>query len=148
MKPISVDANVILRFLIGDPPDMALQARSLFEAVERREVMLWNDEIVLAEVVWVLHSFYQHGPERISPVLQELLNHEGIETEDKPGLLAALALFADRDIDFADALVAVHVDRLAYKRFSVLIGILITCRALSDGNQKRQNSCSPEPQIL
>lgn len=111
MKPVYVDANVILRFLSGDPPDMAAQERSLFEAVERGEVTLWIDEIVLAEVVWVLHSFYQHGPERISCVLQELLSHKGIETEDKPGLLAALTLFADRNIDFTDALVAVHMGR-------------------------------------
>lgn len=111
MKLVYVDANVVLRFLSGDPPDMAAQARSLFEAVERGEVTLWIDEIVLAEVVWVLHSFYQHRPEKISRVLQELLSHEGIETEDKPGLLAALTLFADRNIDFADALVAVHMGR-------------------------------------
>ncbi|MBC7232556.1 MAG: PIN domain-containing protein [Chloroflexi bacterium] len=111
MNPAYVDANVILRFLCGDPPDMAAQARELFEAVERGEIVLWIDEIVLAEVVWVLHSFYHYAPERISRVMQELLSHEGLQAEDKPGLLVALTLFADRNIDFADVLVAVHMGR-------------------------------------
>lgn len=104
-----VDANVILRFLTGDPPEMAAQARALFEAAERGEMALLVDEIVIAEVVWVLQSFYRHPPVEIGRVLQELLAREWLEAEDKPGLFAALSLFAERNVDFADALVAVHM---------------------------------------
>jgi predicted nucleic-acid-binding protein len=106
-----VDANVILRFLTGDPAEMAAQARALFEDVEKGEVALLVDEIVVAEVVWVLHSFYRHPAAKISRVVQELLSREGFQAEDKPGLLAALSLFSEKNVDFADALVAVHMGR-------------------------------------
>lgn len=49
-----VDANVILRFLTGDPPQMAERAASLFRAVEQGELRLIVEPIVLAEVVWVI----------------------------------------------------------------------------------------------
>lgn len=111
MSRAYVDTNVILRFLTGDPPDLAAQARSLFDAVERGEVTLVVDEIVVAEVVWVLHSFYGYPPREIARVVRELLSHEGLQAEDKSGLLTALSLFAEKGVDFADALVAVHMGR-------------------------------------
>lgn len=109
MSRAYVDANVILRFLTGDPPDMAAQAQALFLAVEQGQITLVIDAIVVAETVWVLQSFYGYPPQAIARVLQDLLSHNGLEAEDKPGLLAALSLFADKNIDFADALVAVHM---------------------------------------
>lgn len=109
MRRFYVDANVILRFLTGDPPDMAAQAHALFDAVEEGNVKLVVDEIIVAEMVWVLKSFYGYPNQDIARIIQELLSHEGLEAEDKPGLLAALSLFAEKNIDFADALVAVHM---------------------------------------
>jgi len=104
-----VDANVILRFLTGDPPDLAAQARTLFDAVDEGSVTLVLDDIVVAEVVWVLHSFYRYPPRQIADVLQELLSHEGLENGNKPALLAALSLFAEKNVGFTDALVAVRM---------------------------------------
>lgn len=111
MRRAYIDANVILRFLTGEPQDMAAKASALFDAVEQSEVTLVIDEIVVAETVWVLQSFYGYPNREIAQVIQELLSHSGLETEDKPGLLAALSLFSDKNIDFADALVAVHMDK-------------------------------------
>jgi predicted nucleic acid-binding protein len=104
-----VDANVILRFLTGDPPEMAARATALFKAVERGEVTLLLDDIVLAEVVWVLHSYYGHPPTEISRALRDLIAHDGVEAKDKAAVIEALRLFADKNVDFADALTAVHM---------------------------------------
>ena len=109
MKRAYVDTNVILRFLTGDPPDLAAQARVLFDAVERGELVVVVDEIIVAETVWVLQSFYGYPPSEIARVLQELLSHDGLQMDDRVGLLTALSLFADKNVDFADALVAVHM---------------------------------------
>lgn len=104
-----VDANVILRFLTGDPPEMAARSAALFKAVERGEVTLLLDDIVVAEVVWVLHSYYGHPPTEISQTLRGLIAHDGFEAKDKPAVMEALRLFADKNVDFADALTAVHM---------------------------------------
>jgi predicted nucleic acid-binding protein len=46
-----VDASVGPRFLTGDPPDLAARAHGVFNAVERGELTLFVDRIVVAEVV-------------------------------------------------------------------------------------------------
>ena len=111
MNRCAVDSNVILRFLTGEPAHLAAQASLLFEAVDRGELALVVDPIVIAEVVWVLQSFYRYRHGQITRVLQELVSHPGLETEDKAGLLLALHLYAEKHIDFIDALVAVRMKR-------------------------------------
>lgn len=104
-----VDANVILRFLTKDPADQARQSAALFDAVDQGDIALVLDEIIVAEVVWVLQSFYEFPRDEIAATLQDLVAHEGMEAENKHGLLEALRLFADKNVDFADALTAVHM---------------------------------------
>ena len=102
-----VDANVILRFLVGDPPDMAERAARLMQAVERGEVTLRVDDIIVAEVVWVLSSFYKYKVQEIATTLLELLAQDGIEVEDS--ILSALVLYSSKGIDFVDALLATRM---------------------------------------
>ncbi len=104
-----VDANVILRFLTGDPPDMAQDAARLFQAVEDEHVTLIVDDIVVAETVWVLRSFYHHPVADIATVLRDFLLQDGIKAEEKMTLLQALTLYETKNIDFADALIAARM---------------------------------------
>jgi predicted nucleic acid-binding protein len=107
MKVAYVDANVILRFLVADPPDMAQRATLLMQVVERGEVILRVDDIVVAEVVWVLSSFYHYKSQQIATTLLEFLSQDGLEVDDN--VLSALVLYSDKGIDFVDALLAVRM---------------------------------------
>lgn len=108
MRHAFIDANVILRFLTNDPPEMADRAAAVFAAAQEGSLLLRVDEIVVAETVWVLQSFYKYPHEEIAQTLSEFLANDGIDADDKPGLLAALALYREKNVDFADALLAVH----------------------------------------
>ncbi len=110
MKKAYVDTNVLLRFITAAPAEQAAQARKLFAAAERGEVRLVLDEIIVAETVWVLSSFYKFSKADIKEVLLPILANEGIELHDKRDMLLALTLFADLNVDFVDALVSVHMD--------------------------------------
>jgi predicted nucleic acid-binding protein len=109
MSSSYVDANVILRFLTGDPPDMAQDAASLFQAVEDGHLTLIVDDVVIAEVVWVLQSFYHHPTSDIATALRDFLSQDGIQAEEKITLIRALTLYETKNIDFADALVATRM---------------------------------------
>ncbi len=111
MKTFYVDTNVVLRFITGSPPDQAAQVKKLFEAADKGEAALILDEIVLAETVWVLSSFYQFDKQVIKEVLQVLIAHQGIVMEDEASALLALSLYADLNVDFEDALLSVHMDQ-------------------------------------
>lgn len=53
-----VDTNVFLRFLTNDVPDQAAAAEALFRRAAAGEVGLVTNAMVLAELVWVLESYY------------------------------------------------------------------------------------------
>jgi predicted nucleic acid-binding protein len=109
MKRCFIDTNVVVRFLTGEPPEMARQARGLFQAVDHGELTLVIPEIVIAETVWVLHSYYEIPREEIRKILGALITHSGLEVPDRLGHLSALSLFADQNLDYADALLAVKM---------------------------------------
>ena len=49
-----VDTNVLIRHLTGDPPDLAARATAFLAAAD--ELLL--PDLIVAEVVYVLESFY------------------------------------------------------------------------------------------
>lgn len=101
-----VDANVIVRYLTDDPPDMAKQALVLFAVAQRGGVRLLVTTVTLAEVVWTLASFYQFDRGRIAEKLTALVTATGLEMEDRDEATLALSLYAEKNVNFADALLA------------------------------------------
>lgn len=111
MKRLRVDANVLLRFLTGEPKDLAERAARLMVRAERGEVVLVLSPLVVAEMVWVLKSFYHRSYEEIAEVLVPLLSAAGLEAEDREMLIEALELTRKRNVDFLDAVLALQAVR-------------------------------------
>jgi predicted nucleic acid-binding protein len=101
-----VDANIIVRYLTGDPPAQAERVGRLLNRVAAGELEILVEDVVLAEVVWVGASFYQLSRENIVRPLLEFLAHPGVRALDKPALQLALGLYQQQSIDFTDALLA------------------------------------------
>lgn len=106
-----VDANVLLRFLTGEPKDLAGKAASLMARAESGDVTLVVSPLVVAEVVWVLKSFYRHSLEDIAGVLVPLMSADGVEVEDRETLIQAIELARDKNVDFVDAALALQAAR-------------------------------------
>lgn len=119
MNKACVDANVILRFLLNDPLPMAQEAATLFQAVANGQLILLVDDLIVAEMVWVLKSFYKQDIATIAATLRDFLLQEGIETTDKPTILHALTLFETKNVDFVDALLTA---RMIAKGISTVFG--------------------------
>ena len=92
-----IDANVILRFLIGDNPEMLAMS---MEAIESGTAFTLPS--VLAEVVYVLNGYY--GVEKT--VVRDTLKHllEQVTVEHPEVMCSALDYYADRNVDFVDAI--------------------------------------------
>jgi predicted nucleic acid-binding protein len=111
VKRLRVDANVLLRFLTGEPEGMAERAARLMRRAEEGEVLLILSPLVVAETVWVLKSFYRHSAAEIAQVLIPLLSADGLEVKDREILVGALGLARDKNVDFADAVLALEAVR-------------------------------------
>ncbi len=101
-----VDANVLLRFLTGDPPDLARRASGLLEEAEQTGIPLRVHSVVVAETVWVLQSFYGYSKGEISGALIPLLEQPALKVEGARTMIRALEIMAESNVDFADALLA------------------------------------------
>ena len=104
MKPdlYLLDANVVLRFVLGYPEAQHSKTRSLLEAAERDELRLRLRAVILAECVYVLASFYELDRAEVAAELRRVIILPGIETAQTDVLLAALDHFGRSRLDFAD----------------------------------------------
>lgn len=100
---IAVDANVIVRYLMDDHPELSQKATDILQAAEAGKLAVWCDPVNLAEVIWVLRSVYSLEREEISSGLSPLVKAEGFLVPDKERYVLALALFGGPVRDFGDA---------------------------------------------
>ena len=94
-----VDTNVLVRHLTGDPP---AQARRATAWLARRHELILVD-LVLAELIYVLESFYERPRGEVATLARSLLAMESIRPADDLLLLRALELYESARLDFADA---------------------------------------------
>jgi predicted nucleic acid-binding protein len=99
----ALDANVILRHIMEDDPELAQRAHRLVQAIDDGRVIGHLDPVVLSEVVYVLKSFYRMPLERITEILLPLVQHANILVSDKARYIDALTLFASGVPHFGDA---------------------------------------------
>jgi predicted nucleic acid-binding protein len=94
-----LDTNVLIRHLTGDPP---AQARRATAFLERADELLLPD-LIVAEVVYVLESFYEVEPQRVAELVRAIIAFPAILVADEPVLLRALEVYEVEGIDFAEA---------------------------------------------
>jgi len=97
MTRLWVDANVVLRFLTGEPEEMAVRAAHLMKRAEAGEISLFISPLVLAEIIWVLKSFYRYSMGDIAEVILALVTAQGIEVDDRELTLQAVELARDAE---------------------------------------------------
>jgi predicted nucleic-acid-binding protein len=90
---------VLIRHLTGDPPEMAVRATAALASDEER---LFAD-LVLAECVYVLESFYEVPRPRVAELMRAAIALPSIKTVDAPSLLRALEVYEVHRLDFAEA---------------------------------------------
>lgn len=94
-----IDTNVLVRHLTGDPPDMAARATAYLASAT--ELLL--TDIVLAETVYVLQSFYKAPRGQVADAMRSLVAFPSIVTVDPALLLRTIEVYETDRVDFADA---------------------------------------------
>jgi predicted nucleic acid-binding protein len=94
-----VDTNVIVRHLTGDPPGQARRATALLGG--RHELLL--TDLVLAELVYVLESYYERPRGEVAMLARSLLALRSIVAMDDLLLLRAIELYESERLGFAEA---------------------------------------------
>lgn len=94
-----VDTNVLIRHLTGDPPELAARAAAYLQ--EEKALLL--TDLVVAETVYVLESFYEAPRVQVAEAVRSLLALSATVVVDPALLLRAVEVYEIDRLDFAEA---------------------------------------------
>ncbi|MGQ0623647.1 MAG: PIN domain-containing protein [Sporichthyaceae bacterium] len=107
-----LDTNVLIRHLTGDPAELA--ARATAYLAQAQSLIL--ADLILAEIVYVLESFYEVERNRVAELARSIVSFPAIEVDDPELLLRTVELYERTRLDFADAYVAACAERSGIAR--------------------------------
>jgi len=107
-----VDTNILVRHLTGDPPAMAKRATDFL----RSESELLLTDVIAAEMVYVLESFYDAPRGQVADALQALVAFDSIVCVDAALLLRAIEVYEVERIDFAEAYLVASAESTGVNR--------------------------------
>lgn len=101
-----IDANIVLRFLTNDEPEMAQDCEMLLQRVEENKEQVYMPDIILADIVWTLEKFYKLSKPKICALLLPIIGLKGLRCNSKSSIRQAFDLYVENNIDWTDAFVA------------------------------------------
>ena len=101
-----LDTNVLIRHLTGEPPAQARRATAFLE--QAGELLL--ADLIAAEVVYVLESFYEADRARVAELLRSIIAYPAVVVLDAPLLLRALEVYEVNRLDFAEAYLVANAE--------------------------------------
>ena len=102
-----LDTNVLIRYLTGDPPAQARRATRYLETAD--ELLL--PDLILAEVAYVLESYYDTARPQVAEALRASLAIPAIRVHDPAVLHRTIQLYEVHPLDFADAYLVASAER-------------------------------------
>ena len=98
-----VDANIVLRYVLNDHPQLSQQAADILE----RQMVIVPMEVV-CEVVFVLQKVYRVSRDEIRKKLCDLLDESLLSVEKPDVLRQALQAYATSSLDMVDTLLLAY----------------------------------------
>jgi predicted nucleic acid-binding protein len=98
-----VDTNVFLRFLVNDDPAKADACETLFREAATGDEVLCTSDMVIAEIIWVLESYYELKKADIRNCVEKILNTRNLHCPNKELIISALSIYVEKNVDFIDA---------------------------------------------
>ena len=96
-----VDTNVLIRIWEGKPEFVGW-----LENISTNGKEVCVPSVVIAEVVWVLTSFYKKSREEIKDFIETIGNTESLKIVTKHDIVKAISLYENSKVKFTDCMIA------------------------------------------
>lgn len=100
---ICLDANVILRFILDNDPNLSPKAKIIIEKIQLGKTQIYLCLLALSEVIFALERSYRLPKKEIAKTLSILLNYSNIKVENQKLIEGAFVYYVDKNISFTDA---------------------------------------------
>lgn len=108
VKVYLIDTNVILRYLLGDHPDLSPKATAFMSAVSQGTTRALILDVVVVECTFVIDTYYGIPRREIAEKLSGIMKFAGIFNPDISEILEALLTYATSTIDIVECPLAAH----------------------------------------
>lgn len=105
-KRIVIDTNLLIRYLVNDDARKAQIVDTLLKKAGKGDVHILMPSIVVAELIWVLESFYRMEAAEIADLVDSILNTPGLTVSDDTIVRSALKRYRTKGVDLVDAWIA------------------------------------------
>ena len=112
MKTYFVDTNLFIRYLTNDNVEKADRVEEILDKAAIGKVRLITAEIVLAEVVWVLESYYHLKKSIIATHFEAIMATPGLKIMNGKVVEKAVQYYRHENIDFIDAYIVSLMNKL------------------------------------
>ena len=113
-----IDSNIFLRVLIQENVQSFQICSDLLRQIESRKINAVTSDLVLAEIVWVLTSYYKRPRSEIVKSI-ELINNMGMKTVNAFDRSIAIRLYSEYSVKYIDALIA-SINPIFRKKWTVI----------------------------
>jgi predicted nucleic-acid-binding protein len=117
-RHLFLDTNAILRYLRNDIPAQADAVRVRLAQAQAGHLIIEIHPLILAEVLFVLESYYAQPREKIAFVLNTFLDTPGIRIDEETRIREALRRYVEKNVSFIDAYLAALGAETSYEIFS------------------------------
>jgi len=114
-----LDTNVLLDFFINRDEDRHRDCDSLMAAVKVGEIKVVILSVVVAEVAWVMGSFYKIDRKDISRTLNALMQLKGVTVTEYYGWNGVFGDYSRTKVKFVDAMIA-NIKQVGGKKWKVV----------------------------
>jgi len=119
MKRYFVDTNVFIDIVMKRDEKRFRQCSRFFQKVKLNKIKAVTGNVVLAELIWTLKSFYGIGKEEIARRIKSIIKLRGIKLVDNYDSLRAIDLYQSKSIKYIDALIA-SIKPIQEKKWTVV----------------------------
>ena len=100
---IFIDANIFIRYFASDDLSKFKKVEELFQKIVQGKIECFTNQMVIAEIVWVLDKFYNMDRQLICDNIEFVVNTPNLKVKEKNILLKATDIYRNSNIDFIDA---------------------------------------------
>lgn len=128
-----IDTNVLVRHLTGEPPELSSRAEAYLQDASE----LFLADLVVAETIYVLESFYEAPRIQVAAAVRSLLAFNSMVVVDSALLLRAVEVYETDRLDFAEAYLVACAESTGVGRiasFDRSIDRVRTVRRVEPGN--------------
>lgn len=97
-----IDTNLIIRYLVNDDPAKVSRVENLLKTETSKNILL---DTVIAEIIWVLQSYYELDKKEIIQKINALIHVESIECNAFL-INRALTIWESYNISYVDAYIS------------------------------------------